>query len=84
MDSNYDYLKKHEILRAIEVCKLLGVCRRTLINYKNRSGLPFHQIANGRPFYLKEEILEWVANQKSSPRMEERKVVLTVDGFIHE
>ncbi|MFY0654479.1 MAG: helix-turn-helix domain-containing protein [Cyclobacteriaceae bacterium] len=50
---------KDEILSQGEASKFLGISQPTIIDWKKRGLIPFHQVPNTRRvFYLKSELLQ--------------------------
>jgi predicted DNA-binding transcriptional regulator AlpA len=49
-----------EVLSTADVCKILGVERTALWRYCKYSGLKKHKPKNGRGYFLRHELEEWI------------------------
>ncbi len=54
-------LDGEEIIDNQDLCRFLGVTKRTLQRYRNRNLIPFYKI-DGKMYYKKSEILEFFKN----------------------
>lgn len=43
-----------------EACEYLGITESTIKRYVKELGFPEHRIGNSRPFYIREELDDWI------------------------
>lgn len=55
-----DCLDGDELLDNQDLCNLLGVTKRTLQRYRQKNLLKYHMINNGKAYYLKSELPEFL------------------------
>lgn len=53
-------MEEDELLDNQDLCHLLGVTKRTLQRYRQKKLLKYHMIDNGKAYYLKSELPEFL------------------------
>lgn len=56
------HLMQKEYLTASEAAQFLGVSPVTIWRYVKRSNLPNHKPKDGRSYYIKSELINWLKN----------------------
>jgi hypothetical protein len=52
--------KTDDLLDTADAMAYLKVCRRTLFKYRSKMGLPFKQLENGKIYYWRHQIEEFL------------------------
>ena len=48
-------------LTGKELCEALGISTTLLYKFR-KAGMPYHQLPGGRPFYLIDQVVDWLKN----------------------
>lgn len=46
-------------LTGKELCEALGISTTLLYKFR-KAGMPYHQLPGGRPFYLIDQVVDWL------------------------
>jgi predicted site-specific integrase-resolvase len=50
-----------KMMNGKDLCKTLGISTTLLYKFR-KTGMPYHQLPGGRPYYLVDEVIVWLRN----------------------